>query len=122
MNAAMNSIVRINGVAARRALTPLVGMYSEVDCYLATIFITLSNCDLFFSVSDRGVARHTSKWLKAVNERRKKYEEKYKDKLAHVQRRSNFVDWNLNAEVYAFGKRLNEDFRIELLLQAFIHR
>lgn len=75
-----------------------------------------------FLVTERGIKRHTSKLLKELKKRDKEYREKYADKMLEVERRSNFSDWNLNAEVYAFGKRLNEDFRIELLLQAFIHR
>ncbi|XP_067015421.2 large ribosomal subunit protein mL44 [Anabrus simplex] len=37
-------------------------------------------------------------------------------------KRSSFLEWNYKAEQYAFGKRLNEEFREDLLLQAFTHR
>lgn len=37
-------------------------------------------------------------------------------------KRSSYIEWNINAEIYAFGKRLGEDFKIELLLQAFVHK
>lgn len=36
--------------------------------------------------------------------------------------RNTFLEWNLEAELYAFGKRLNEEFDPDLLLQAFIDR
>lgn len=36
--------------------------------------------------------------------------------------RNTFLEWNLEAELYAFGKRLNEDFDSNLLLQAFTDR
>lgn len=56
------------------------------------------------------------------NERRKEYlrkctEEEKKEFLK--PRRSNFIDWNYGAEIFAFGKRLNENFTPELLTQAF---
>ncbi|XP_075983575.1 mitochondrial ribosomal protein L44 [Anticarsia gemmatalis] len=36
--------------------------------------------------------------------------------------RNTYLEWNLEAELYAFGKRLNEDFDADLLLQAFTDR
>ncbi|CAH0402737.1 unnamed protein product [Chilo suppressalis] len=36
--------------------------------------------------------------------------------------RNTYLEWNLEAELYAFGKRLNEDFDSDLLLQAFTDR
>lgn len=36
--------------------------------------------------------------------------------------RSTYTDWNNNAELYAFGKRLGEEFDMSLLKQAFTHR
>lgn len=36
--------------------------------------------------------------------------------------RNTFLEWNLDAELYAFGKRLNEDFDPDLLLEAFTDR
>lgn len=37
-------------------------------------------------------------------------------------KRSNFIEWNRNAEIYAFNQRLSEKFDIEKLNQAFIHK
>lgn len=36
--------------------------------------------------------------------------------------RNTFLEWNLEAELYAFAQRLNEDFDSDLLLQAFTDR
>ncbi|XP_047369444.1 39S ribosomal protein L44, mitochondrial [Vespa velutina] len=36
--------------------------------------------------------------------------------------RSNFLEWNRNAELYAFNERLSEKFDPELLEQALIHK
>lgn len=36
--------------------------------------------------------------------------------------RNTFLEWNLEAELYAFAKRLNEDIDSDLLLQAFTDR
>ncbi|XP_066905116.1 large ribosomal subunit protein mL44 isoform X2 [Halyomorpha halys] len=39
-----------------------------------------------------------------------------------ISRRSDFIEWNYKAEIYAFGKRLGEDFREELLREAFTEK
>lgn len=39
-----------------------------------------------------------------------------------VEPRSSFLEWNYNAEIFAFGKRLGEEFDEKLLQQALIHR
>lgn len=36
--------------------------------------------------------------------------------------RNTYLEWNLEAELYAFAQRLNEDFDSDLLLQAFTDR
>lgn len=38
-----------------------------------------------------------------------------------VKRRNTFLEWNYNSEIYAFSKRLNEDFNEDLLRRAFVH-
>lgn len=35
--------------------------------------------------------------------------------------RTSFTDWNPTAELFAFSKRLSEDFKLPVLQQAFIH-
>lgn len=39
-----------------------------------------------------------------------------------IEPRSSFLEWNYNAEIFAFGKRLGEEFDEKLLRQALIHR
>lgn len=55
--------------------------------------------------------------MKEIAARKKKFKipESYKQ-------RSGFIEWNLPAELYAFGKRLNENFKPDLLQQAFTQR
>lgn len=36
--------------------------------------------------------------------------------------RNKYLEWNYEAEIFAFGKRLHEEFDKNLLKQAFIHR
>ncbi|RUS81014.1 hypothetical protein EGW08_011219 [Elysia chlorotica] len=38
------------------------------------------------------------------------------------RRRSEWINWNYDAEIYAFGQRLGEDFNESTLRQAFINR
>lgn len=47
-----------------------------------------------------------------------------KDRSGQVdpKQRSTFLEWNLRAELYAFGKRLNEEFNEDLLQEAFTDR
>lgn len=44
------------------------------------------------------------------------------DSIPTVYKRSSFIEWNFNSEVYAFDKRLNENFDLKLLSQAFHQR
>lgn len=84
------------------------------------VFLFISAC---VSVSQRGFKRHVSKTLRVLKERQEEYFENMdpKEKL-ELERRSKFTDWNYSSEIYAFGKRLQEDFLPELLVQAFTHR
>lgn len=38
------------------------------------------------------------------------------------QPRNTFIEWNYNAELFAFGKRLGEEFKKDYLQQAFVDR
>ncbi|XP_045503762.1 39S ribosomal protein L44, mitochondrial [Colias croceus] len=60
------------------------------------------------------------RWVSATLMELKKREEKQGGKLTFP--RNSFLEWNLEAELYAFGKRLNEDFDSSLLMQAFTDR
>lgn len=44
------------------------------------------------------------------------------DIIPTVYKRSKFIEWNFDGEVYAFDQRLNENFDLKLLAQAFCHR
>ncbi|EFN78401.1 39S ribosomal protein L44, mitochondrial [Harpegnathos saltator] len=39
-----------------------------------------------------------------------------------IPKRNTFLEWNRSAEIYAFNKRLSENFDIEKLEQAFTHK
>lgn len=47
---------------------------------------------------------------------------KMKPNLPKPNPRSGYLEWNLEAELYAFGKRVNEDFDPDLLRTAFTFR
>lgn len=47
---------------------------------------------------------------------------KYANKLPKVYKRSGFIDWNFDAEIYSYGMRLNENFDLKLLERAFVQR
>lgn len=66
----------------------------------------------------RSIKRWVSPTIRELN-RNKKY---YAEKLPQVHKRSGFIDWNFNAEIYSYGKRLNENFDLKLLERAFIQR
>lgn len=36
--------------------------------------------------------------------------------------RSSYLEWNYDAEIYAFGMRLNEEFDENILRKALVHR
>ncbi|KAK6636373.1 hypothetical protein RUM43_010033 [Polyplax serrata] len=84
---------------------------------------TLNHLKPCVSVSQRGFKRHVSRTLRVLKERQEEYLENMdpKEKL-ELERRSKFSEWNYSSEIYAFGKRLQEDFLPELLVQAFTHR
>lgn len=46
----------------------------------------------------------------------------FADKLPKFDKRSGFIEWNLDAEIYSFGKRLGEDFDTNLLKRSFTQR
>lgn len=56
--------------------------------------------------------------IRELNLRKKRFA----DKLPKLNKRSNFIDWDFDAEIYAFGKRLGEEFDLNLLRQSFVQR
>ncbi|XP_063368541.1 large ribosomal subunit protein mL44 [Cydia amplana] len=65
-------------------------------------------------------AQKIHRWVAPTLMELKRREKKQGGKITHP--RNTFLEWNLEAELYAFGKRLNEDFDSDLLLQAFTDR
>ncbi|XP_014211129.1 39S ribosomal protein L44, mitochondrial [Copidosoma floridanum] len=66
--------------------------------------------------SKREIKRYVAPTLRELTKRQKKQENPI------VNPRSKYLDWNRNAELYAFNQRLTEKFDLELLEQAFTHR
>lgn len=65
-------------------------------------------------------SRNVHRWVAPTLMAFKAKENKLGGKVTHP--RNTFLEWNLEAELFAFGKRLNEEFDSELLLQAFTDR
>ncbi|CAG9805052.1 unnamed protein product [Chironomus riparius] len=66
------------------------------------------------------VARWVRPTLMEIRARKKKLE--IKNGPQKESPRSNFIEWNYDAEIYAFGIRLKEKFNYTLLQQAFVDR
>ncbi|XP_053693627.1 39S ribosomal protein L44, mitochondrial [Sabethes cyaneus] len=64
--------------------------------------------------------RHVHRWVGPTLRELKCRREKMGPEAE--QPRSNHSDWNYNAELFAFGKRLSEQFDSKLLQQALTHR
>ncbi|XP_063833088.1 large ribosomal subunit protein mL44 [Ostrinia nubilalis] len=65
-------------------------------------------------------SQNISRWVAPTLRKLKRREDKLGGKKQNP--RNTFLEWNLEAELYAFGKRLNEDFDSDLLLEAFTDR
>lgn len=66
--------------------------------------------------SRRSIARWVAPTLRELNIRKAKLN------LPESKQRSGFIEWNFPAEIYAFNARLNENFHLEFLTQAFTQR
>lgn len=64
----------------------------------------------------RSIKRWVAPTLKVLRSRFEKMPDHLRPGL---QKRSEFVEWNYRAELFAFGKRLNEPFSLSLLQTAF---
>ncbi|KAJ8888853.1 hypothetical protein PR048_008347, partial [Dryococelus australis] len=80
---------------------------------LLELFLTLC---VFLFIGHRTFKRWLAPTLREIKRR--------KDKMGPQPplRRSTFLEWNYQAELFAFGKRLNEQFAEEALQQAFTDR
>ncbi|XP_047032638.1 39S ribosomal protein L44, mitochondrial [Helicoverpa zea] len=65
-------------------------------------------------------AQKIHRWVAPTLMELKRREDKLGGKKVHP--RNTYLEWNLEAELYAFAQRLNEDFDPDLLLQAFTDR
>ncbi|XP_049838813.1 39S ribosomal protein L44, mitochondrial [Schistocerca gregaria] len=83
---------------------------------LLSVHHILRNGDLLAATQQRSVKRWVAPTLRELKKR--------KDRLGPepIQKRSSFLEWNYHAEIFAFGKRLKEDFDRTLLQQAFTTR
>ena len=71
----------------------------------------------YFSILEsRGIKRWVAPTLREIRKRKSKMGP---EAITH---RSSYTDWNYESELYAFGKRLNEDFNQTKLQQAFTDR
>lgn len=77
---------------------------------------------LQFSAIGGTTTRSIKRWVAPTIRELNKRKIKYSEKLPQVHKRSGFIDWNLNAEIYSFGKRLNENFDLVVLERAFVQR
>lgn len=68
-------------------------------------------------VPNRTIARWVAPTLRELRVRKKKF-----GLTKEVTQRNTFIEWNPRAELFAFGKRLNESFDQDLLQQAFTLR
>ncbi|XP_042238860.1 39S ribosomal protein L44, mitochondrial-like [Homarus americanus] len=60
-----------------------------------------------------------SRWVAPLRKELYKRQKKmYKKGIAHKFSRSEFIEWNYDAELFAFGKRLHEEFEGSLLREA----
>lgn len=77
----------------------------------------ISNSSFFFLfIAKREIKRYMAPLLKQLTKRKRAQ----KDKI--VDQRSKYLEWNRNAEIFAFNNRLSEKFDKELLDQAFTCR
>lgn len=64
--------------------------------------------------------RHVKRWVAPTLRELRRRREKLGPE--EPQPRSQFIDWNHQAELYAFGKRLNEEFNLSSLKSALTNR
>ncbi|XP_031634700.1 39S ribosomal protein L44, mitochondrial [Contarinia nasturtii] len=81
-------------------------------------FPSIAASELTNSSSIRSIQRWVAPTIAELNRRKRIYA----DKLPQVHKRSSFIDWNFKAEIYSYGKRLNENFDLALLERAFVQR
>ncbi|CAK9796183.1 39S ribosomal protein L44, mitochondrial [Anthophora plagiata] len=83
---------------------------------LQSYFKTFTNLKYANYEGCRYIKRWVAPTQKEITRRKKRLQPQPEPK------RSTFVEWNRNAEMYAFNQRLSEKFDTEKLNQAFIHK
>ncbi|KAK5638020.1 hypothetical protein RI129_012315 [Pyrocoelia pectoralis] len=78
--------------------------------------ILASKTSLNAIIPGRGIKRWVAPTLRELEKRRKRMGPQQPNP------RSSFLEWNYDAELYSFGKRLGEEFKTNLLQKAFTHR
>lgn len=73
-----------------------------------------------FLIDHKGIHRFVAPTLRELKKRKQKVEQKHGKQA--INARSSFLDWNYGAELFAFSKRLNEEFDGMLLRQALTFR
>lgn len=87
---------------------------------LGTLGQTLQLCLRQRCIQMDNSKRSMKRWVvPTLREMKNRKDKMGPEKPSH---RNTFVEWNYNAEVYAFGKRLGEDFEDDLLRQALTER
>ncbi|XP_012146096.1 mitochondrial ribosomal protein L44 [Megachile rotundata] len=67
-----------------------------------------------------GGYRHIKRWVAPTKKELSRRKRLLKDET--VPKRNTFIEWNRDAEIFAFNERLKEKFNIEKLNQAFVHK
>lgn len=80
-----------------------------IFCYIKFVY------NIILCAGQRSIKRWVAPTLMEITRRKKKLPEQ-------IPKRNTFLDWNRSAEIYAFNKRLSEDFNFKKLEQAFTHR
>lgn len=83
-------------------------------------FYHIFQASSFFVADHRGIHRFVAPTLRELKKRKQKLEQKHGKQAP--QSRSGFLEWNYGAELFAFARRLNEEFDGELLRQALTLR
>lgn len=108
------SLFRIASRLVSSAQSPSV-LWNRMSTFCKK-FYSFHAFTFFFVEPHRNVARWVAPTLREIRKRRKKLEPQPE------LRRSNFLEWNYDAEIFAFGVRLQEKFAPALLQQAFCDR
>ncbi|XP_058807019.1 large ribosomal subunit protein mL44 [Phymastichus coffea] len=86
------------------------------------LVLNFQNLNVVNHVSQRQIKRYIRPTLIELTHRKKTFAKNNPNTNPANNPRNKYLDWNRNAELYAFNNRLSEQFDTELLDQAFTHR